>query len=167
MLFRSFVYVTSTDEIRLEVGYGLEGDIPDLAAKTILQKVHPLLRQGSYYEGFRSIINSVDGNKNITLETGKKKMPEYMGFLVVVLFILGILIFIYLLALLFYLLLQQRHFKDAHHRAVHAVWRILYGLGQILYVIASIASIFGGGKSGGGKGSSFGGGSSGGGGASD
>ena len=161
-----FVYVTSTDEIRLEVGYGLEGDIPDLAAKTILQKVHPLLRKGNYYEGFSSVITSVDGNSNITMQTGKKKVPGYIGFLVIILFILGILIFMYLLALLFYLLLQQRHFKDAHHRSVHAVWRILYGLGQILYVITSIASIFGGGKSSGG-GSSFGGGSSGGGGASD
>lgn len=47
-------------KIRIEVGYGLEGIITDLAASQIIrQKMVPLFKDGSYYEGLKNAINAI------------------------------------------------------------------------------------------------------------
>ena len=44
-------------KMRLEVGYGLEGDIPDAVAKRILdQNLRPYFREGQYAEGIRAAL---------------------------------------------------------------------------------------------------------------
>ncbi len=58
-------------KIRIEVGYGLEGAIPDLTAKRIISEViAPSFKQGDFYGG---INNAVD--KLIALTNGEKLPP--------------------------------------------------------------------------------------------
>ncbi len=47
-------------KIRIEVGYGLEGAIPDITAKSIIDNdLTPNFREGNYYRGFDEAINSL------------------------------------------------------------------------------------------------------------
>lgn len=54
-----FVYAVDSDHGRLEVGYGLEGSITDLVAKTIIKKMHPELKKGNYYNAFDYLLSSI------------------------------------------------------------------------------------------------------------
>lgn len=46
--------------MRIEVGYGLEGAIPDITAKSIIDNdLAPAFRSGDYYSGFDKAINSL------------------------------------------------------------------------------------------------------------
>ena len=57
-------------KVRIEVGYGLEGAIPDIYAKRIIENVIvPQFRQGKFYSGISEGINSV-----ITL-INKEELP--------------------------------------------------------------------------------------------
>ncbi|MBU3154948.1 TPM domain-containing protein [Clostridium estertheticum] len=138
-----FVYVTDTDNIRLEVGYGLEGDIPDVTAKSILQTVHPVLREKKYSEALNMLYSLVSDAKLETAQTPKKSIFTADN-IFKVLFMLGILAAIF-------------KKPNRYHRDYGGGFGGGYGGG------------FGGGFGGdfGGGGDSFGGGDSGGGGASD
>lgn len=47
-------------KMRIEVGYGLEGAIPDITASSIIDNdMKPNFRQGNYYRGFANAINSL------------------------------------------------------------------------------------------------------------
>ncbi len=47
-------------QIRIEVGYGLEGALPDaLAGQIIRKEIVPWFKRGSYYEGIRSGIQAI------------------------------------------------------------------------------------------------------------
>ena len=47
-------------KLRIEVGYGLEGAIPDMIAKAIIENdLRPNFKSGEYYKGFDAAINSV------------------------------------------------------------------------------------------------------------
>lgn len=49
-------------EVRIEVGYGLEGTIPDLRANRIIQDIIiPSFRSGQYYEGIDKAADSIVG----------------------------------------------------------------------------------------------------------
>lgn len=46
--------------IRIEVGYGVEGDIPDLIAKRIIDRaIIPAFRQNNYYQGIDNALTSI------------------------------------------------------------------------------------------------------------
>lgn len=48
-------------EIRIEVGYGLEGVLPDLAANRIIREVlGPAFRAGKYYDGYIGAIQKIE-----------------------------------------------------------------------------------------------------------
>ncbi|HBF76923.1 MULTISPECIES: TPM domain-containing protein [Clostridium] len=66
-----FVYVQSTDKMRLEVGYGLEGDIPDITAKHILQEIHPSFTAKNYAKGISQLVECI-GNVGKVNEADKK-----------------------------------------------------------------------------------------------
>ena len=59
-------------KLRIEVGYGLEGAIPDITANTIIQTdLAPNFRSGDYYEGFNAASESI-----IKAAVGEYKAPE-------------------------------------------------------------------------------------------
>lgn len=65
-------------KLRIEVGYGLEGALPDIKASHIIQdRITPQFKQGKYYEGIDSgldgIILAIHGEKDPKLEVGDKK----------------------------------------------------------------------------------------------
>jgi uncharacterized protein len=59
-------------KLRIEVGYGLEGVIPDITAKTIIENdLRPNFRNQDYYRGLDAAINSI-----IEAARGEYKAPE-------------------------------------------------------------------------------------------
>ncbi|MEI6948847.1 TPM domain-containing protein [Paraflavisolibacter sp. H34] len=52
--------VVNDRKVRIEVGYGLEGAVPDITAKTIIEHdLLPRFREGAYYEGVDAAATSV------------------------------------------------------------------------------------------------------------
>ena len=69
-------------EVRIEVGYGLEGAIPDAIAHRIIEEqIVPHFRAGDYYAGIRSgvtaVMKRVDGEAFVSLST--KSRPARNG----------------------------------------------------------------------------------------
>lgn len=61
--------------MRFEVGYGLEGDLPDARCRRILDnQVAPLFKQGQFYGGLRSAVFAVADTLKIPLE-GERPTP--------------------------------------------------------------------------------------------
>jgi uncharacterized protein len=59
-------------KLRIEVGYGLEGAIPDIIAKSIIENdLRPNFRSEDYYRGLDAAINSI-----IQAAAGEYKAPE-------------------------------------------------------------------------------------------
>lgn len=59
-------------KVRIEVGYGLEGAIPDITANHIIRDdIAPNFRSGDYYEGLAAAANSI-----ILAAAGEYKAPE-------------------------------------------------------------------------------------------
>ena len=56
------VIVAKNDrKMRIEVGYGLEGSIPDAIAKRIIaERMVPLFKQGDFFGGLRSAVDGLD-----------------------------------------------------------------------------------------------------------
>jgi len=82
--------------MRLEVGYGLEGAIPDAIAKRIVSDViTPYFRQGDYYGGLEAgaerILGAIDGEPlpepetgwRENIETGESLLPLLLVFAIV------------------------------------------------------------------------------------
>ena len=62
-------------KIRIEVGYGLEGAIPDITANHIIRDdIGPNFRSGNYYDGLSAAAESI-----IKAATGEYKAPEGYG----------------------------------------------------------------------------------------
>lgn len=59
-------------KLRIEVGYGLEGAIPDMIAKAIIETdLRPNFKSGDYYRGLDNAVNSI-----IKAAAGEYKAPE-------------------------------------------------------------------------------------------
>ncbi len=54
-----FLIAPKERKMRIEVGYGLEGDMPDLKAKDIIDDVGPYFKQGDFPEGITLGVNSI------------------------------------------------------------------------------------------------------------
>ena len=62
----------SKRKIRIEVGYGLEGAVPDITAGTIIQNdIVPAFKEGNYYRGLDAGTTSI-----IKAASGEYKAPE-------------------------------------------------------------------------------------------
>lgn len=80
-----FVIAKDDHKMRIEVGYGLEGALPDLLAKDILDnRVAPFFKQGKYDEGVTegvyAIIKATEGeyrNKNNTPSNSLEMKSKY------------------------------------------------------------------------------------------
>lgn len=85
-------------QIRIEVGYGLEGAIPDITANQIIRNdITPAFRGGDYYDGFdkatESIIKAAAGEYKAPEGYGKGKSGKGIGGLVI-----AFIIFIFILS---------------------------------------------------------------------
>src|SRR4030095_10163623 len=79
---------------RIETGYGLEGRIPDLTAKSIIDNdLTPNFREGNFYRGFdKAIDDIIKAAAGEYKASGKKKKGIGLGTIIFLLFIIfGIL----------------------------------------------------------------------------
>jgi uncharacterized protein len=77
-------------KLRIEVGYGLEGALPDVRASHIIQdRITPQFKQGKFYEGIDSgldgIVAAIHGEKDPNLNSGSAK-PAWTSWIEPVLF---------------------------------------------------------------------------------
>ncbi len=135
-------------QMRIEVGYGLEGALTDAEASWIIQNVMvPNFREDKYYEG---IDESVD--KIIAITKGEFEVPEDDG-------VISFVVFLFIVALVFGIAIAVFILRRKYPN-----WKGWY-IGPEDFTSSSSSSDSGGGDSGSSFGG-FGGGSSGGGGAS-
>lgn len=96
-------------QIRIEVGYGLEGVIPDLLAhKIITSEILPLFKRGEYYEGILagvSALMAASRNEYTAKENAKEDDQSILPFLV----------FLLVVALLFSQF-RKKHFRGGMGR---------------------------------------------------
>jgi uncharacterized protein len=89
-----FLIAPNEREMRIEVGYGLEGEIPDaFAGKLISQIGGPAFKQGAYAQGIREIIRQVSIRLGGTASQEKPKSPvdwwEVIFWLIVIILIIS------------------------------------------------------------------------------
>jgi len=85
-------------EARIEVGYGLEGAIPDIISKSIIDNaIVPNFRNENYYRGLDQasdlIFKAAAGEYKAPQNYGKKKGPKGIGFGAIILFIILLFLF--------------------------------------------------------------------------
>ena len=94
------LFLVSIDDrkMRIEVGYGLEGALPDAMASSILRNdVKPFFREGDYYRGVVSGLNSIvaatqgEYTRENVVEEKRRGKEKGGGFLSNIIFILVIL----------------------------------------------------------------------------
>lgn len=147
-------------QIRIEVGYGLEGAIPDITANQIIRNdIGPNFRSGDYYEGFNqaaaNIIKAAAGEYKAPANYHKKREGRGTGW--------GILAFIIVIVILSIIRGGGGGGGMMSRRGFHRTGPVVFWPGGG----GGWSGGGGGGWSGGGGGfGGFGGGSSGGGGAS-
>lgn len=67
-------------KMRIEVGYGLEGAIPDVTTASIIDNdMKPSFRQGNYYRGFANAINSLGKAAAGEYKVARAKKSERNG----------------------------------------------------------------------------------------
>lgn len=80
-------------KIRIEVGYGLEGVVPDAVASSIIRNIiAPYFKAGNYYEGLRKGIETLQDAIAGTYQA-EQKNGNNVGFLVAIAIILFMIIF--------------------------------------------------------------------------
>lgn len=83
-------------KITIQVGYGLEGAVPDLTAKSIIDnRIKPNFKAGNYYRGLDEsvddIIKAAEGRYTAPAGYGKKKSKFPIGTIIVIVIILIII----------------------------------------------------------------------------
>lgn len=94
-----FVVVKQDRKFRIEVGYGLEGALPDALSNSILRnEVKPYFQKGEYFEGVRAGLDAIKAATagEYTAKDKKHKGTNFKGvgtFIIILLFILFNFIF--------------------------------------------------------------------------
>jgi uncharacterized protein len=170
---------------RLEVGYGLEGDLPDGLAGEIIRRMRPFLQQGQYSQGMtvgvRTLVDTLAQKWNVSLEGiedrsyayGGTEQPQGIGGRGILWFLLFMFIFFIVMAAIARANRKKGGGGPGSGSRGSDLWwtyPIIFNRGGGTFGGGSWGSGGGGWSGGGGGGSDwggFGGGSSGGGGASD
>ncbi|MCX6209213.1 MAG: TPM domain-containing protein [Bacteroidetes bacterium] len=144
-------------KVRIEVGYGLEGAIPDVVANSIIKKdITPAFKQSNYLGGINAAVDDLakaaTGEYKIPKHTGSGLSSKSIGNIIKIVIIL---IFIIIVSIMN----NKGNGGNYRRRNSDMLWPLLFSGG-------GGSSWSGGGSSGGGGFGGFGGGSSGGGGAS-
>ncbi len=167
---------------RLEVGYGLEGDLPDGLAGEIIRRMRPYLQQGDYSQGMnvgvRTLVDTLAQKWNVNITgiedrryaySGQSQPQQISGRSLLIM----LLIFIFFIILMFIIARSSRkRGGGGGGRGGDNLWwtyPIIFNRGGGSFGGGSSGSSggWGGGGGGGSDWGGFGGGSSGGGGASD
>jgi uncharacterized protein len=73
--------VTEDRKLRIEVGYGLEGVLPDaLAGQIIRKEITPYFKQGKYYEGINAGVDAIIAATKGEYTADKKTSEKEEGF---------------------------------------------------------------------------------------
>jgi len=73
--------VINDKKLRIEVGYGLEGALPDaLAGQIIRKEITPYFKQGKYYEGINSGVDAIIAATKGEYTAGKKNTEQEQQF---------------------------------------------------------------------------------------
>lgn len=87
-----FLIAPKERKMRIEVGYGLEGDLTDAYSGRILdQRVRPYFRQGNYYQGLVSGLAGIQEKIPLGIELPEQKeirLPFWLIFVLVVFVVL-------------------------------------------------------------------------------
>ncbi len=89
-----FLIAKNDKKLRIEVGYGLEGALPDALCGSILRNdVHPYFKQGDYFEGIKSGINAIKAAtageyKAQPKEKDKSNFKGFSSFIIIIIFII-------------------------------------------------------------------------------
>ena len=93
------IIATDDRKLRIEVGYGLEGTIPDALAKRIINNIIvPHFRDGDYYlgieEGIEAILSLINGEElpEVAASNSNRKTQSLGLFMVIILGIFGVVI---------------------------------------------------------------------------
>jgi uncharacterized protein len=85
-----FLIAIQDRKMRLEVGYGLEGSLPDVLCDQILRNiVRPRFRQGDYYGGINAGIDAIISATKGEFKADPRKKPETNIGLILALIIIG------------------------------------------------------------------------------
>jgi uncharacterized protein len=170
-------------KIRIEVGYGLESELPDAIASMIIRNViTPYFRNGDYdggvIRGVSAIMKVLSGNGSFSPGSENRENPGYytigrQQIVKIALFIVAAIAALFIIDLFRYVGYSASH-RGYYHRYSFFEWLIIFSITLaliklIFYMALAGRGGFGGGRGGwGGGGGSFsgGGGSFGGGGAS-
>lgn len=108
------LFISMNDhKLRIEVGYGLEGALPDITADQIIRKeITPLFKQNKYYEGINAGVDAIimatkgeySADKNDKQESGKKFSVGVCGlplFIFLIFFFIGFWIIISIIRAIF------------------------------------------------------------------
>lgn len=89
-----FIIAMKDKKFRIEVGYGLEGALPDALCGSILRNdVRPYFKDGEYFEGIKAGINSIKAAtvgeyKAAPKEKNRSKFKGYSSFIIIIIFII-------------------------------------------------------------------------------
>jgi len=89
-----FLIAKNDRKLRIEVGYGLEGALPDALCGSILRNdVRPYFKQGEYFEGIKAGINAIKAAtvgeyKAPPKEKSKSKFKGFSSFIIIIIFII-------------------------------------------------------------------------------
>ncbi len=89
-----FIIAKNDKKLRIEVGYGLEGALPDALCGSILRnEVRPYFKQGEYFEGIKAGINAIKAAtvgeyKAPPKEKNKSKFKGFSSFIIIIIFII-------------------------------------------------------------------------------
>ena len=152
-----FVFVKDR-KVRLEVGYGLEGALPDALAKRIIdEQIAPSFRAGNYAQGVEAGVDAIMAATRGEYRREEKK-PEGGALILVV--IGGLLVLIFGVAALLPRVAPKATYDNKGWETLAGMQSLGYGLGRR----RRRYGYWGGGGGSGGSGGSWGGGFSGGGG---
>lgn len=101
------LFAINEKKMRIEVGQGLEGSVPDVIAKRIISEVmRPFLQRGEYYNGIKLGVLAVQGSitddpttqahveQNQIKEKSKKTKGNLNGYVIGFIFFIWLIIFI-------------------------------------------------------------------------
>lgn len=86
-----FLVVKNDRKMRIEVGYGLEGALPDALASSIIRNVvRPYFRSEQYYKGIKAgldaVISAVKGEYTAIKQTDKEKKKSPISTILMIIF---------------------------------------------------------------------------------
>ena len=96
-----FLIAVTDRKMRIEVGYGLEGALPDSVAKSIIDEQTPLFKAGEYSKGIENgvmrIMQATKGEyvQDKKRETGRSGMAQNIKYAMTIIFALGAVLLSY------------------------------------------------------------------------